>query len=69
MNEIQCEKDKIEYVQGKTPPPPSNHAIGMENTKFPRKEAKQVTSKGLVKISVNYLSMSMYFISLSSFST
>jgi hypothetical protein len=49
--------------------PPSNHDIGMTNTKFPRKEAKRVASRGLVKISTNYLSVAMYFISISPFLT
>jgi hypothetical protein len=41
MNEMQCDEDKTEYIQGKTQPlPPSKHVIGMANTKFPHKEAK-----------------------------
>jgi hypothetical protein len=71
MNEMQCDEDKIEYIQGKIQAPPSNHAIGMENSKSnpPPKEAKRVASRGLVKISANYLSMSIYLISISPFST
>jgi hypothetical protein len=43
----------------------------MANTKspLPRKEAKRVTSRGLVKISANCLSVSMYLISMSHFLT
>jgi hypothetical protein len=40
----------------------------MTNTKSPLKEAKWVTSRGLVKISASYLFVSMYFISISPFS-
>jgi hypothetical protein len=42
MNEMQCDKDMIEYIQGKTQAAPSNHAIGMANTKSspPHREAK-----------------------------
>jgi hypothetical protein len=35
MNEMQCDKNKIEYIQGKTQDPPSNHAMGIANTKPP----------------------------------
>jgi hypothetical protein len=69
MNEMQCDEDKIEYIQGKHTSSPSNYDIGMANTMFPRKEAKQVASRGLVKISASCLSMSMYFLSISPFYT
>jgi hypothetical protein len=44
---------------------PSNQAIVMANIKLPRKEAKREESRGLVKMSVNCLSVSIKFISLS----
>jgi hypothetical protein len=48
---------------------PSNQAIGMTNIKLPHKEAKHEESRGLVKMSANYLSVSINFISISPFST
>jgi hypothetical protein len=48
---------------------PSNQVIGMANTKFPRKEAKWVTSRDLVNMSACCLSVSVYFITMSPFST
>jgi hypothetical protein len=41
MNVMQCDEDKIEYMQDKIQAPPSNHAIGMANTKSPPSAKKQ----------------------------
>jgi hypothetical protein len=69
---IKCngDEDKIEYIQDKTEAP-SNHATEMANTKFfpPCKAANREASRGLMKISANCLSVLMYFITISPFST
>jgi hypothetical protein len=69
MNEMKCDEDKIEYIQGKTQAPLKPcHRDGKHQVP-PCKEVKQVTSSGLVKISACCLFVSMYFISVSPFST
>jgi hypothetical protein len=45
MNEMQCDEDKIEYIYGKTQAP-SNHTIGMANTKFLLQRSKTSHIKG-----------------------
>jgi hypothetical protein len=35
---MQCDEDKIEYIQGKIQAPPSNHVIWIVNTKFQTQE-------------------------------
>jgi hypothetical protein len=46
----------------------SSHRDGKHQAPpLPRKEAKQEESRGLVKMSANYLSLSMNFISISLF--
>jgi hypothetical protein len=63
------EKSKIDNMQGKSTNSPSNQAIWMANTNFPRKSANREESMGLVKVSANCLSVSMYLISMFPFST
>jgi hypothetical protein len=63
------EKSKVYNIQGKIINSPSNQAILMANTNPPRKSANQEESMGLVKMLVNSLSVSIYFISMSPFST
>jgi hypothetical protein len=60
------EKQKDTNIQDKHTPP-SNQAIRMANTNPPplRKVAKREASRGLVKISDNCLSISIYLISMS----
>jgi hypothetical protein len=47
------EKSKIYNIQGKSTNSPSNQAIRMANTNFPRKSANREESRGLVKMSAN----------------
>jgi hypothetical protein len=64
------EKSKIYNIQGKNTNSPSNQAIWMANTiPPPRKSANREESRGLVKMSANCLSVSIYLISMSHFST
>jgi hypothetical protein len=63
------EKSKIYNIQGKSTNSPSNQAIWMANTNFPRKSANREESRGLVKMSANCLLVSTYLISMSPFST
>jgi hypothetical protein len=43
---MQCNEEKMKYIQGKTQAPPSNHAIGMANTKFPLQRSKMSRVEG-----------------------
>jgi hypothetical protein len=45
-DEMQCDKNKIEYIQGKSTSSPSNQAIGMANTKLPTQRSKTRSIKG-----------------------
>jgi hypothetical protein len=62
------EKQNIQYTRKNTNSP-SNQAIQMVNINFPRRSTNWEESRGLVKMSVNYLFVSMYLISMSPFST
>jgi hypothetical protein len=44
--EMQCDDNKIEYIQDKVQAPPSNQAIGMANTKFLLQSRKTSHIKG-----------------------
>jgi hypothetical protein len=69
-DEMQCDDKQDKVYKRQNTSSSSNQAIGMTNTKIPpRKEAKQVASRGLVKMSANCFSISMYFITMSPFST
>jgi hypothetical protein len=63
------EKGKIYNIQDKvsTPPLKPSHMDGKHQP--PHKSANREESMGLVKILANCLSMSMYYISMSPFST
>jgi hypothetical protein len=70
MNEMQCNEDKIVYIQGEIQDPPQTKPYGWQTPSSPQKEEKRVASRGLVRISANCLSIiSMYFIYISPFST
>jgi hypothetical protein len=43
---MQCDENKVEYIQDKVQAPPSNQAIGMTNTKFPPQRSKTGSIKG-----------------------
>jgi hypothetical protein len=63
------EKSKIYNIQDKTPTPPRIKPYGWQTLIPPRKLANRVESRGLVKMSANCLSVSIYFISMYPFST
>jgi hypothetical protein len=43
---MQCNEDKIEYIQGENTRSPSNQAKGMKNTRPPRQRSKTSRIKG-----------------------
>jgi hypothetical protein len=63
------EKRKIYNIHVKAPTPPQIKPYGWQTPIFPRKSANLEESRGLVKMSANYLSVSIYLISISLFST
>jgi hypothetical protein len=74
------EKSKIYNIHAKAPTPPQtkenyklplkpSHMDGKHQSPLPRKAANREESRGLVKMSVNCLSVSIYLISMSPFST
>jgi hypothetical protein len=72
MKKMQQKSKRIQYTRGNISFP-SNQAIRMANTKSPlpppRKSANREATIGLVKMSANCLSVSMYLISICPFST
>jgi hypothetical protein len=71
MKKIQ-EKNKIYNIQGKASTPPQIKPYGWQTPippPPPHKSVNQEESRGLVKILVNCLSVSMYLISMSRFCT
>jgi hypothetical protein len=70
MKKIQHKNKRIEIymIEYKLPLKPS-HKDGKHQSPPPRKAAKREASRDLVKISANCLSVSMYLISISPFST
>jgi hypothetical protein len=63
------EKQKDTNIQDRTQAPPQTKPQGWQVPISSHKAAKREASRGLVKISVNYLSVSMYLISMSPFPT
>jgi hypothetical protein len=63
------EKSKIYNIHAKARTPPQTKPYGWQTPIFPRKSANREELRGLVKISVNCLSVTMYLISMSPFST
>jgi hypothetical protein len=63
------EKSKIYNIQDKTPTSPQTKPYGWQTLISPRKSVNREESTGLVKISANCLSVSMYLISMFPFST
>jgi hypothetical protein len=63
------EESKIYNIPGKTPTPAQTKSYGWQTPICPRKSANQEESRGLLKMSANCLSVSIYLISLSLFST
>jgi hypothetical protein len=63
------EKSKVYNIQGKITNSPSNQATWMANTNPPHKSANREELRGLVRMSANCLSVSIYLISMSPFST
>jgi hypothetical protein len=59
------EKAKYTIYKAKTPTPPQAKPYGWETPISPCKSANREESKGLVKMSANCLSVSMYLISMS----
>jgi hypothetical protein len=47
---MECNEDKIEYIQDKTQARPSNHAIGMSNIKFPTAKKQNVSHQGVGEV-------------------
>jgi hypothetical protein len=69
MKKIQ-EKSKIYNIQAKSTNSPLNQAIWMVNTNSPPANQQiEKNQRGLVKMSANCLSVSIYLISMSPFST
>jgi dethiobiotin synthetase len=63
------DKSKIYSIQDKAPTLPQTKPYRWQTPISPHKSANQEESRGLMKISANYLSVSMYLISMSPFST
>jgi hypothetical protein len=63
------EKREIYNIQDKAPTPLQTKPYGWQTPISPRKSANREESRGLVTMSANCLSVSMYLISISPFST
>jgi hypothetical protein len=63
------EKSKIYNIHAKAPTPPQTKPYGWQTPIPSRKSANQEESRGLVKMSANCLSVTIYLISMSPFST
>jgi hypothetical protein len=59
------EKQKYTIHKATTPTPPQTNPYGWQTPIPPRKSANQEESRGLVKMSANCLSVSIYLISMS----
>jgi hypothetical protein len=68
MKKIQ-EKNKIHNIHAKAPTPRQTKPYGWQIPISPCKSANREESRGLVKMSANCLSVSIYLISMSPFST
>jgi hypothetical protein len=62
-------KEKYTIYKAKAPTPPQTKPYGWQTSISPRKSANREESRGLVKMSANCLSVSIYLISMSPFST
>jgi hypothetical protein len=58
------EESKIYNIHDKAPTPPQTKPYGWQTPISPRKSANREESRGLMKMSANYLSMSIYLISM-----
>jgi hypothetical protein len=63
------EKSKIYIIREKAPTPPQTKPYRCQTLISPRRLANQEESRGLVKMSANFLSVFMYLILMSHFST
>jgi hypothetical protein len=63
------EKSKIYNIHAKAPTPPQTKPYGWQTPISHRKSVNREESRSLVKMSANYLSVTMYLISMSPFST